>query len=124
VDRGGRWQVSSGGGNSPLWSPDGRELFYRNGDATLAVEVETEPTFKYGNAKILFRGTYLSVAILKIALTPWDIHPKTKKFLMIKPPAAAARESAAGKPAEAGPQPKIIIVLNWFEELKQKAPAK
>jgi hypothetical protein len=43
---------------------------------------------------------------------------------MIKPPAAAASESAAGKPAEAGPQPKIIIVLNWFEELKQKAPAK
>jgi Tol biopolymer transport system component len=124
VDSGGQWQVSSGGGNSPLWSPDGRELFYRNGDATMAVEVETEPTFKYGNAKILFRGTYLSVAILKIALTPWDIHPKTKKFLMIKPPAAAASEATAGKPAEAGPQPKIIIVLNWFEELKQKAPAK
>jgi Tol biopolymer transport system component len=30
---GGRWQVSTNGGSSPLWSPDGRELFYRNGDA-------------------------------------------------------------------------------------------
>ena len=56
----GKWQVSSSGGNSPLWSPDGRELFYRSGDATMAVEVETEPTFKRGNPKILFRGTYFS----------------------------------------------------------------
>ena len=82
----GKWQVSSGGGNSPLWSPDGRELFYRSGDATMAVDVETEPTFKRGNPKILFRGTYVSNVYQKIASTPWDIHPNGKKFLMIKPP--------------------------------------
>ena len=55
----GKWQVSSSGGNSPLWSPDGRELFYRSGDATMAVEVETQPTFKRGNPKTLFQGTYI-----------------------------------------------------------------
>jgi serine/threonine protein kinase len=37
-------QVSRGGGNTPLWSPDSRELFYHNGDAAMAVPVETEPT--------------------------------------------------------------------------------
>ncbi len=35
----GRWQVSTGGGDTPLWSPDGRELFYRSGDAVMAVAV-------------------------------------------------------------------------------------
>jgi serine/threonine protein kinase len=115
----GKWQVSSGGGNSPLWSPDGRELFYRSGDATMAVEIETEPTFKRGNPKILFRGTYLSNSPLKITWTPWDIHPNGKKFLMIKPPLS----TGAAPPVEA-PQPKIIVVTNWFEELKQRVPAK
>ena len=117
----GRWQVSSDGGCSPLWSPDGRELFYRNGDTTMAVEVETEPTFKHGNPQILFRGTYLSGSAENLSVTPWDIHPDGKRFLMIKPPATTAAESAEEEPAPA-PQPKIIVVLNWFEELKERVP--
>ena len=115
----GKWQVSSGGGNSPLWSPDGREVFYRSGDATMAVEVATEPTFKRGNPKILFRGTYFSSNAQNIVLTPWDIHPNGKKFLMIKPAA-----STGTAPTAASPQPKITIVVNWFEELKQRVPVK
>ena len=56
----GEWQVSTSGGDSPLWSPDGRELFYRSGDAVMAVSVKTEPTFSLETPKILFRGTYVS----------------------------------------------------------------
>jgi serine/threonine protein kinase len=116
----GKWQVSSGGGNSPLWSPDGRELFYRSGDATMAVEVETEPTFKRGNPKTLFQGTYFFRNITQtITVTPWDISPDGKKFLMIKPAA-----SSAAAPTATGPQPKIIVVTNWFEELKERVPVK
>jgi serine/threonine protein kinase len=120
----GKWQVSSGGGNSPLWSPDGREVFYRSGDATMSVEVATEPTFKRGNPKILFRGTYLSNSNQKQTVTPWDIHPNGKKFLMIKPAASTGAAPMGAAPTAAGPQPKLTIVLNWFEELKQRAPAK
>jgi serine/threonine-protein kinase len=54
----GRWQISTAGGNSPLWSSDGRELFYRNGDSVMAVTVQTRPTFKAGKPEILFRGSY------------------------------------------------------------------
>ena len=120
----GRWQVSSDGGGSPLWSPDGRELFYLNGDATMSVDVETEPTFKHGNSKILFRGTYRSDTTQKITATPWDIDPSGKRFLMIKPPAATTGESTTEGQAAPAPQPKIIIVLNWFEELKKRVPVK
>ena len=56
----GKWQVSTNGGDSPLWSPDGRELFYRSDeDAVMAVAVETEPTFKLGNAKSSFSRNYV-----------------------------------------------------------------
>jgi len=44
---GGRWQVSSGGGAWPLWSPDGQELFYAGSEGMMAVPIETEPKDRY-----------------------------------------------------------------------------
>jgi hypothetical protein len=41
---------------------------------------------------------------------------------MVKPPATTAAESSAGESAASAPQPKIIVVLNWFEELKERIP--
>lgn len=43
--KGGLTKVSTKGGSSPLWSPDGRELFYRNGDSVEVVEVKREPNW-------------------------------------------------------------------------------
>jgi eukaryotic-like serine/threonine-protein kinase len=110
--------VSTNGGNSPLWSPDGRELFYLVGDriteAAMRVAVETQPTFKSGKPEVLFRGTYVGFYPGDF---PWDIHPDGKRFLMIKPPRTEPSPEAA-------PRPRIVIVLNWFEELKQRAPVK
>ena len=110
VNSGGRWQVSTSGGTSPLWSPDGRELFYRNGDTTMAVEVETESTFKSGKPQTLFRGFQNSPYAI------WDIHPDGSRFLMIK-------ESTVDTSTEDTPRPKITVVTNWFEELKERVPA-
>jgi serine/threonine protein kinase len=111
----GRWQVSSSGGHSPLWSPDGRALFYRSGDATMAVEVETGSAFKHEKPEILFQGTYLTDSSLRMTSTKWDIHPDGKKFLMIKSPTDSGQ-------AETPALTRTIIVLNWFEELKQRVP--
>jgi serine/threonine-protein kinase len=105
-----KWQVSTSGGNSPLWSRDGRELFYRSGDSAIAVAVQTEPTFKCGKPVPLFRGTYVFMY--------WDISPDGKRFLMMKETAATAKPAAPETPR------KINIVLNWLEELKQRVPVK
>jgi serine/threonine-protein kinase len=110
----GKFKVSTSGGDSPLWSPDGRELFYRSGDSVIAVSVQTAPTFKPGKPGILFQGTYVS-ASLQDAHT-WDISPDGKRFLMMKATAAIAS-------AEEGPR-RINIVLNWIDELKQRVPVK
>ncbi len=120
VDSGGRWQVSTNGGDSPLWSPDGKELFYRNGNSFMAVDVETEPTFYPGKPRELFKGTYFS-STEAAGCTPWDIHPNGKKFLLIKPPEVTAAEPASQESAVLSPR-KINIVLNWFEELKDRVP--
>jgi eukaryotic-like serine/threonine-protein kinase len=114
----GKWQVSTGGGSCPLWAPDGRELFYLSDDACImAVQVETKPTLSFGTPKKLFKNTYLGLTWAEG--TPWDISRDGKRFLMIKLPASTGALSAA-----AAPRPKINIVLNWFEELKQRVPVK
>jgi Tol biopolymer transport system component len=107
----GKWQVSTSGGSSPIWSPDGRELFYiSNENSVMATAVTTKPAFSLGTPKALFRSKYVSPNTTDSG-TPWDIGPDGKRFLMIK------------SAADAGPR-KINIVLNWFEELKQRVPVK
>jgi serine/threonine-protein kinase len=110
----GRWQVSTSGGGWPLWSPNGRELFYLSSDSVMAVSVQTEPSFSLGTPRALFRSTYVSNGPLGVAL--WDISPDGKRFLMMKE--LQSTTSAGGAPL------KINIVLNWLEELKQRVPAK
>ena len=110
----GWWQVSTDGGDSPLWSPDGRELFYLNGDTVMAVLVETYAAFSHGTPKPLFRGRY-AFPSSPFPGTQWDISADGKRFLMMKEPEVSAA---------AGPRPKISIVVNWFEELKKRVPLK
>jgi hypothetical protein len=115
VNKGGRWQVSTSGGDTPLWSPDGRVLFYLNDDAVIGVPVETEPVFKAGIPETLFRGTYVRLSTNDGQ--PWDISPDGKRFLMMKDPQAVA-SGGGGLPRQ------INIVQNWLEELKQRVPVK
>jgi serine/threonine protein kinase/Tol biopolymer transport system component len=110
-----RWQVSTSGGKGPRWSPDGRELYYLNGSAVMAVSVDIKPTFDPGKPEILFQGTNFLSSVT--GWVWWDIHPNGKKFLMIKPTDITGEASEA-----ANLQPKIVVVLNWFEELKQRVP--
>jgi serine/threonine protein kinase len=109
----GKWQVSTSGGKGPVWAPNGKELLYMSGDTMMAVDVETETTFKADVPRKLFQGNYYSYLD---SSGMWDIHPDGNKFLMIKPTQTADSESTAKTPH------KINIVLNWFEELKQRVP--
>ena len=109
----GKWQVSTTQGQSPLWSPDGRELFYLSEDAIMAVPVNTESTFSYEKPRELFRGDYVTGWTED---PPFDIHPDGKRFIMMKAVETESDESTTEPPN------KINIVINWFEELKQRVP--
>jgi ribosomal protein L21E len=78
----------------------------------MAVAVQTEPAFNAGKPEALFQGKY--GGITTDDGQPWDISPDGKRFLMMKPVQAPAAEV----------QRKINIVVNWFEELKQRVPSK
>jgi hypothetical protein len=107
------------GGDSPLWSPGVRELFYRNGNSVFAVPVETIPEFKPGKATKIFSGPYVSSAVRRPGIpfhNTWDIHTDGDRFLMIKEPGSASDKSSKESPRQ------INVIINWFEELKEKVP--
>ena len=105
---GGKLLISTDGGREPIWSPTGRELFYRNGTKMMAVDVQTQPTFKPGTPKMLFdRNGFNSGS------RQWDIAPDAQHFLIVK-------ESERSQSAVS----QINIVQNWFEELKRIVPTK
>ena len=104
----GKKQVSIGGGTEPVWAPDSRELLYRNGDKMIAVAIETEPELSVGTPRLLFEGRFLGTGPVHLRRN-YDVSPDGQRFLMIK------REQDL-VPTE------IIVVLNWFEELKRLVP--
>ena len=105
---GGKWQISTEGGTEPAWNLNGRELFYRSGDKMMAVALDTQPGFSANTPRMLFEGRYETAPV---PTNNYDVSPDGQRFLMLKP-----------SEQEAAPT-QINVVLNWFEELKQKVPA-
>ena len=101
--------ISTDGGTEPVWNPNGRELFYRSGIKMMAVEIATQPVFAPGRPRELFRGDYVPIAA---AAANYDVS-RDGRFLMIQ---RSARENAT--------PPQIVVVVNWFEELKRLVPTK
>jgi eukaryotic-like serine/threonine-protein kinase len=93
--------VSTKGGLQPVWSRDGRELFYREGDSLMAVDVQVNP-LRVGLSHKLFD---LPVGIYGADqfLAEYDVAPDGR-FLAI-------RRNAADQ---------IQIILNWTEELRRR----
>ena len=104
----GKWPISTGGGVSLVWAPDGRELFYRNNDKMMAAKIKTDPAFTIETKAVLFQGHYYSGGGRQ-----YDVSRDGKPFLMIK---EAPQTEETPAPTE------IIWVQNWFEELKRLVP--
>ena len=111
----GFWQVSKGGGTRPVWSQNGREIFYLDPTtAMMSVTVRTKPTFSAAdNPTKLFDGPWFAGQTGRT----YDVSRDGRRFLMIKQ--AASGEATSGQVA---PPTTLNVVLNWGEELKQKLP--
>jgi eukaryotic-like serine/threonine-protein kinase len=108
---GNRQLISAGGGRLPLWSREGRELFFSNleGRQMLAVPVQSGTTLVAGRPQVLFE---FAMVAPDAGTRRYDIAPDGR-FLMIR----SGQAEAGGDTA-----PQIVVVQNWFEELKRLAP--
>jgi Tol biopolymer transport system component len=99
-------RVSSGGGRTPRWSPDGRELFYLDpaGAAVLAVAVRTDPKLELGAPRELFGGAFS----LDSGTGPvFEVSHDGKRFALLLRHGDPKRSS------------ELIVVQNWFGEVSK-----
>ena len=105
-----------GPGVSPFWSPDGRELFYRLPTGTMSVAVTTQPAFAVANPTPVLGLEFIDRG--GTAGREIDILPDGKHFVGMTSTNVSSSQPAAGQKAQ------FQVVLNWFEELKQRVPVK
>ena len=97
--------VSSAGGHDPVWSRDGKELFYQEGSKLMVGAVVSTSPLQMQAPKMLFDGGFIT----------WEPNtPRTYdvaadgRFLMIEPSTANAQ--------------RFNVIINWAEELKRLVP--
>jgi Tol biopolymer transport system component len=110
----GRWQVSTAGGTRPLWSRDGRELFYVSpANALMRVGVERAASWAATTPAMLLKDGL----IFTPAVSPgrsYDVSPDGQRFLVLKP----------ANVSNAPPPPQLVIVQHFDEMLKRLVPRK
>ena len=101
--------VSRGGGVLPRWSPDGNTIYYWSGygqsPSFLAARVERGPPFVVTATDTILRGGYSPFN--------WDLHPDGDRIVTTQN--VASTESGADEGGE-----RFIVVVNWFEELRER----
>ena len=108
---GGKWQISKDGGGWPVWSRDGRELFFISpANKLMRVEVATRPSFSASVPRIV-ADAFPPLLPTFASSSLYDVSPDGQRFLFVK------------ANAEKGPPEEVRVVLNWTEELKQLTSA-
>lgn len=98
-----RRQISTNGGDEPLWAPDGRELYYRSSDGkVMAVRIQTEPELQPSTPVALFDDRYQRPS--------FDISPDGARFVMMRR-------------ADDAPPPRLHVIVNWLPELERLVPS-
>jgi Tol biopolymer transport system component len=109
---GAKYQVTTDGAAFPLWSINGKQLFYVSRNRLFVVDIQTEPRFSVGTpSELPIRGALFPIP----GLRNYDV-TKDGRFLVVLP---AALDTSATQPAG-----QIHVVLNWLEELKQRVPVR
>ena len=96
-----RFQVSVDGGTEPVWSPDGRRLFYRRNRLITAATISSTPGFSVTRREELFEGDF----VFQSVHAEYDVSPDGNQFLVMK---------------RAESDVQTVVVQNWFAELRQR----
>jgi Tol biopolymer transport system component len=96
--------------DSPLWTPDGKQIVFASGSRLMSVDVQTTPSLAFSEPK------GLPIEIENTQGRPYDITRDGKQFLVMqRPDQSATAENTS---------PQINVVLNWFREFQERVLVK
>ena len=108
---GGKWQISNAGGQMPIWSRNGRELFFENQDSRIMVTDYEPKSDSFGAGKP--RGWSDHQLRNLSGNVNYDLAPDGKRFAIFPNLSAPAEEKGAVH---------MTFLLNFFDELRRRAP--
>ena len=94
--------VSVNGGTTPMWSPDGKKIFYVEGHKFIAASIVTSPAFAISSRQLLFEGNF----VFGDGHATFDVTRDGKSFLMLRP--------------VVGNEEQVVVVHNFMSELKAR----
>jgi Tol biopolymer transport system component len=103
---GGKWQVSTGGGEYPTWSRNGKDLFYRTPDQRIMVASYTTQldTFRADKPRLWSEEEFTDRGP---RVRNFDLHPDGQRFAVLK---ALPSETQAGR---------VVFITNFFDGLRK-----
>ena len=111
---GAKYQITTAGGRTPVWSSDGRQLFYVDipSNRIVGIDVRTDSGFSFGapTAVPLDGGQFIAPG------RNFDITPDGKQFVVVRAPSSPEQGKRTAQ--------QIVVVVNWFDELKQRVPTR
>jgi len=110
---GGGGQISTGGGSHPIWSRNGRELFFRGADARIMVVAYTVRGGSFMPGKPRVWSDQRLVALGSPPFPKYDLAPDGKRFAVVL---------YADGSVEPKPITHLTFILNFFDELQRRVP--
>jgi serine/threonine-protein kinase len=103
---GSRVQISSAGGTEPVWSRDGRRIYYRNGQKVIEADITPRAVLSLGASRPAFSLTSLPPATTSVrSSTSYDVSLDGQRIVFAQP---------------AGGEAKLVVIENWFTEVRRK----
>jgi serine/threonine-protein kinase len=109
----GKWQISDGGGLHPIWSRDGRELFYETLDNRIMAATYTARGDSFVPDKPRLWSNTQIMDLFGTGLWNLDLSPDGKRFAVVPRPDARAELKGSVH---------VTVLLNFFDELRRRVP--
>jgi eukaryotic-like serine/threonine-protein kinase len=108
-----RQQLSDGEGRFPMWSRDGRTVYYEAGDSVIAVPVRSDASLELSRPRLLFRASILQAVA---GTRPLDVG-RDGRFaaVLTGAPQVGGTAGASASPVP----PSIVLVQDWASELRR-----
>ena len=105
-ENGGKWQISTTGGVFPIWSRNGRELFYVSPENRIMV---SDFVVRSGSFVASKPRLWSNQQLLSVGYTNLDLAPDGRRFAILPAPATRAKV-------------RLTVLLNFFDELRRRVP--